>query len=465
MPTPQTITELASPPRTEAHEQPGGPLDFAPVISTIDALANGQFSMEVDISGVFEGPLRNLSDKLQSNAHQSIASTTDLTMSTVDTMTTVAEMAGDLKILNGNTQTIASVVKDLSLSSDNLARNAGDAAKDADAVKNTAAAGSEDVEQAITVIKQVNDVVEAMASRLAVLEQAATQITDMVDSIEKISSQTKLLALNASVEAARAGDSGRGFGVVALEVKSLSEQTSTTTDQMRSRIGTLNSEMAAISKAMEESIRTVSTGHQMITNVGQRINEISTQTTTIANHMAEIAEVINHQRLSTSRISGDIDGIAHSSNKVHQNAESIIKIGSKTTELIDQQFLSFEGMELSTYVLQRAKVDHLLWKRNIAEMFAGFRQIDPSSLSSHHTCRLGKWYHNLIDPHLIRNASYQAIAKPHERVHSMGRAAAVAYNEGDRVNALKHYKGMVLASVEVLRLLDDLIRVTLNEGL
>jgi len=458
----QTISDTSFSPGIGALALTDKQQDCSTYIEVMNALSHGQFSAGKGKSGQFGKALGELVLKLEANAHGAIASTASMAGSTVNTMTKVAEMAGDLRILNAGTQSIASAIKDLSVSSDNLSQNASSAAKDANEVRASASARINEVKQAIAAIKHVNDVVGAMAGRQLVLEQAALQITDMVDSIEKISSHTKLLALNASVEAARAGDSGRGFGVVALEVKSLSEQTSATTDQMRSRINTLNSEMTAISKIMEESLQSVSSGQQIVTDVGQRIVEMSEQTTTIANHMSEISEVIDHQRMSAAKISGKITEIAGSSEAVHQNAEGVIKIGSKTTELIDRQFHVFEEMELSTYVLQRAKVDHLLWKRNIAEMFAGLRQINPGDLASHHSCRLGKWYHHINDPQLTGNRAFLEIARPHERVHSLGRAAVEAFNAGDRAKALHSYQMMEKASAQVLHLLEELIKATHN---
>ncbi|MDD2684924.1 MAG: methyl-accepting chemotaxis protein [Gallionella sp.] len=254
------------------------------------------------------------------------------------------------------------------------------------------------VERISTNLEQMANKTTEIAVSVDHLNERTSQIGGIVKLIKEIADQTNLLALNAAIEAARAGEQGRGFAVVADEVRKLAERTSIATSEIGQLVGAIQKEAAEV-KAM------VSVSPQQATN----FHKDGQQAANNMRHMMEVAV----QMRSTIGVSA-----------------------------------------LRTFI-EIAKVDHLVYKFEIYKVFLGISGKKPEEFSSHHGCRLGKWYYEgegkLCFSHL---RGYREMETPHQQFHERGVAAVTAFFNGDYRKGLAAISDMEKFSFHVLEALE-----------
>jgi hypothetical protein len=231
------------------------------------------------------------------------------------------------------------------------------------------------------------------------LKTLASNITQFVGIISGISEQTNLLALNAAIEAARAGEQGRGFAVVADEVRSLAQ-----------KAGDASSEIAQLVEAIEK-------------NTGIADSHINTVATGCSELVTLTGETV-------------------------VNVQNVISTALSTQKELDN--------EATNCFLHTVKMDHMVWKADIHRRFASDKVADTSGISNHTNCRLGKWYASEGKVLFQHNSAFKQIDEPHNDVHRYGIDALEAKRAGDIDKGIQLLANMESASVKVINLLSQL---------
>jgi predicted nucleic acid-binding Zn-ribbon protein len=316
---------------------------------------------------------------------------------------------------------IASAAEKLSATMAELSTSSVNVAHDADQVRTETEACRVDMSGAGESMRAMKARVAAVNERVHVLESAVKQIADMAKIIEAISKQTNLLALNATIEAARAGAAGRGFAVVAGEVKSLSAQTAQATEQIRSRITTLDAEMTAIKQEILLSGESVRDGEKTVQTADGRITIIDNQMAAMTACMKSLVEALGQQGVATDDISKRAKRISAKATKsrgeIDGSLELLLKAESGALAMIE----THHSGNPAEYELTRAKVDLAVWKRELAATLVGLKK--PDRRLADEGRRLGRWSEDIGDVILRRHPAFTALRS----ADATSRAAAARF--------------------------------------
>ncbi len=230
---------------------------------------------------------------------------------------------------NDHISRVATAVEEMNSTVAEIANNAESAAGMSHEASEKAKAGAGIVNQAMEGMNRISNVVEKASNAIHSLGEKSAQIGEIIGVIDDIADQTNLLALNAAIEAARAGEHGRGFAVVADEVRKLAERTSQATKEVAETIKTIQEETDFAVRAMAESKEEVEKGKEFSAASGQALQEIDRANDSVSVVISQIANATREQSRASEEITQSIEGIALLSNKVSD-------ISSRTRQIVDQ---------------------------------------------------------------------------------------------------------------------------------
>jgi methyl-accepting chemotaxis protein len=197
----------------------------------------------------------------------------------------------------------------MSATSGDIAQNCQMAAEGGQRASSAASSGAEVVEKTVSVMGRISERVTDTARSVESLGARSDQIGAIIGTIQDIADQTNLLALNAAIEAARAGEQGRGFAVVADEVRALAERTTKATREIGEMIKAIQSETKGAVAAMEEGVTEVENGTAEAAKSGHALQEILEQINAVTMQVNQVATAAEEQTATTSEISDNIHQI------------------------------------------------------------------------------------------------------------------------------------------------------------
>lgn len=302
----------------------------------LEDLVNGDMTGEVDITGRDEmGEILcavQSSKVLLGSVVDQIVSVSghidDRAKHLSSTMTRVAESSHTQSESAGS---MAAAVDALTLSIDQVASNAGDVRQISENSKTLASDGGKVVQQVVGDMDKINSAVMGAAVTIEELGKKSEQIQSIVKSIQEIADQTNLLALNAAIEAARAGEQGRGFAVVADEVRKLAEKTSKSTQEISAMTEAITSSTNEAVAEMEAAVEMVKAGSILAGQAGTAIVEINGGASRVLNGVEDITTSIKEQSLTGREIATNVEKVARMS---EENSASVREV-SETVEKLE----------------------------------------------------------------------------------------------------------------------------------
>jgi methyl-accepting chemotaxis protein len=267
--------------------------------------------------------LRNTITKVSETSNQ-VATASNQLHSTSDLIATGAEEVA------AQSATVATAGEEMAATSGDIAQNCQMAAEGAKRASQTASDGAAIVEKTVAVMEQIAEKVQQSAKTVESLGARSDQIGAIIGTIEDIADQTNLLALNAAIEAARAGEQGRGFAVVADEVRALAERTTKATKEIGEMIKAIQRETKNAVVAMEEGVNQVAAGTEEAAKSGNALQGILTQVNDVAMQVNQIATAAEEQTATTSEISSNMHQI---SEVVHQTSQGAQESATAAAQL------------------------------------------------------------------------------------------------------------------------------------
>ncbi len=319
------------------------------IMQAMDKFATGDLTVEVipekdndDIGKLFHGfnkSVKNI-NRIIKNVIESIEATASASN---QISSSTEEMAAGALEQSEQATEVAGAVEEMTKTIIETTKNAGLAAEASNKYGGLAKTGGGVVNETIAGMNRISEVVRKSALTVQQLGKNSEQIGEIIQVIDDIADQTNLLALNAAIEAARAGEQGRGFAVVADEVRKLAERTTKATKEIAAMIKQIQKDTDGAVISMEEGTKEVETGMQLADKAGGSLKEIITGAGSVVDIITQVAAASEQQSSASEQISKNIEAISsvtqQSSAGVQQiarAAEDLSRLTFNLQEIISQ---------------------------------------------------------------------------------------------------------------------------------
>ena len=227
---------------------------------------------------------------------------------------------------------MAASVQQMTVSISHIADSAGSARDVTDESGKLSAEGAKVIAEAVTEMRRIHESVQDTSHAIDDLGKKTETISTIMNVIKEVADQTNLLALNAAIEAARAGEQGRGFAVVADEVRKLAERTSSATDEIARMIVDIQQSSGQSQHTMDEAVSRVNNGLTLAERGGETVGRIHTSADRVADVVNAISSALRQQNAASTDIARNVEHIAQSASG---NAHSARQVAEATTQMRD----------------------------------------------------------------------------------------------------------------------------------
>ena len=294
----------------------------------INVTSNDEFGQLAD-------EINTLMEKIREIISQIAQTSEKVSSSANELQSTAGQMASGSEQVTEQAEAVATADEEMSATSGDIARNCQLASESSQQASAAAVFGADIVNQTFAVMNSIAERVRSSAKAVESLGNRSDQIGEIVGTIEDIADQTNLLALNAAIEAARAGEQGRGFAVVADEVRALAERTTRATHEIGEMIKAIQHETKGAVIAMEEGVREVALGGEKAADSGRALEQILQRINDVNAQIHQVATAAEEQTATTSEISHNMQQITEVISKTSRGAKESATAANRLSALAE----------------------------------------------------------------------------------------------------------------------------------
>ncbi len=283
-------------------------------------------------------------ENVASSAHQLASVTEQISLAAGQMASAMTEVSGGAEQQVDQLRTVDETLEEIRASATTVRNGAAEVDTLAERIEHESEQKRREVERTLAILGEVKGAVERAAGEVRALNSATADITRFVQSVSQIAEQTNLLALNAAIEAARAGEAGRGFAVVADEVRKLAEQAQGAAEDIVRLTGTVTTRVTGTTQAMESSATRVAE----IARIGHDLDQAFVSIGAAAEQMREAAKGV---RTAAETNAGAVDSAATSIGKIARTAEAHAAAAEEVNASTQEQSAACEEMTSASTVL------------------------------------------------------------------------------------------------------------------
>ena len=310
--------------------------------TTISRIENSlDFTLRAEVSGSDEISLmlrafNQLIGRMQNNLRELLQGVEQVAVSADRLQSSAHRVSEGSSSQNASTSHMAASVEEMTVSINHVADQANTTSEQSNEVGRKAEAGQDVIAHTVDNIHAIAGAVDNAAQDIQQLEAKGREIESVINIIRAVAEQTNLLALNAAIEAARAGEQGRGFAVVADEVRSLAARTATSTKEIGDIITAIQNVSASAVKRMQEAIVKVEEGVEGAGKANETMEEICRVATESVSLVADISHAIREQGAATNSIAQQVENVAQMVDENTQAANETADLANDLSKISDE---------------------------------------------------------------------------------------------------------------------------------
>ncbi len=314
------------------------------LLQEVDPISRGDLTTRAKVTadeiGTIADSYNATVDSLRQIVLQVQAAATEVTTSTSMSQTSVQTLSEEALRQAEEIARALDVVRTMARTAQEVAASAEEAKAAVQQATQTVEDGDKAMVRAVNGIQSIRSTVAETAEKVKHLGESSKKISAVVELISAFAAQTNMLALNASIEASRAGEEGRGFAVVAGEVRALARQSAEATEEIRKLIASIQAETSEVVEAMEAGTEQVEIGTQLVDETRQSLNKIMTASFQISQMVTAIAEAAVLQ--------------SQASETVSQTMKNVADIADQTSAEVNQVSSSFSQLQKVAQALEES---------------------------------------------------------------------------------------------------------------